>query len=404
MRFRLLTLFFVSVLSVNCFAQIRFDKGYFINNSGETVDCLIRNVAWRNNPTQFQYKLAEEGQIQIAGLESVKEFGILGESKYVKFVGDIDRSSESLSDMSSDFEPSFQKEELFLKVVIEGKASLYEYRDGNLTRYFFGMQNSEISQLVYKSYLTSENRALKNKQYKKQLQEKLTCEGISLNAISELEYDKKELVRLFIDYNDCINAEFNDFSKENDQGIFKYRFKPGFQSASLSLERTGQYQTARQAYKLNFGSEKRLSFGVEIEYVFPFNKNKWSVIIQPTYLSPYKSEKEIEVDNESVTAKYSSIDIPLGIRHYFFLNDVSNIFVSASYVMNTTLGNSKFDFEQSEDLIFKRGANLMFGLGFTYNDKYSLQFDYGFNRELLNYLFYNTKYKTTSIVFGYKIF
>lgn len=404
MRFRLLTLFFVSVLSVNCFAQIRFDKGYFINNSGETVDCLIRNVAWRNNPTQFQYKLAEEGQIQIAGLESVKEFGILGESKYVKFVGDIDRSSESLSDMSYDFEPSFNNEELFLKVVIEGKASLYEYRDGNLTRYFFGMQNSEISQLVYKSYLTADKRALKNKQYKKQLQDDLICKDITLTTISELEYDKKELIKLFVDYNTCVNSEFTDFTKNNNNGAFNISLKPGIQNASVSLERTGQYHSATRPYKLNFGGQQRFSFGVEVEYIFPFNKNKWSFFIEPTYISPYKVEQEVEVDNESLEVKYSSIDIPVGIRYYFFLNDKSKISVDVSYVMNFAVGNSLFDYERSEDLSIKRGANSMVGLGYIYSNKYSIEVRHGFKRQLFNYSFYDSKYKTTSIVFGYKIF
>lgn len=404
MKIRFLALLFASILSSTCFAQIRFEKGYFINNSGETVSCLIKNVAWRNNPTQFQYKLSEEGQIQTADLESIKEFGVLDESKYVKSVGGIDRSSESLSDMSSDYEPSFNNEELFLKVVIDGKASLYEYRDGNLTRYFFGMQNSEISQLVYKSYLTTDKRALKNKQYKKQLQDELKCESITLTTISELEYDKKELAKLFIDYNTCANSELTDFMKKGNKGTLNFIIKPGIQRASISLERTGQYHSATQPYKLNFGGQQRFSFGIEMEYVFPFNKNKWSFFIEPTYLSPYKVEKEVEVDNESLEVKYSSIDLPVGIRHYFFLNDKSKISVDVSYVMNFAVGNSLFDYERSEDLSIKRGANSMVGLGYIYSNKYSIEVRHGFKRQLFNYSFYDSKYKTTSIVFGYKIF
>lgn len=403
MRIRLLSLFFVSVLSSNCLAQIRFEKGYFINTSGETVSCLIKNVAWRNSPIQFQYKLTEEGQIQTAGLESVKEFGILGESKYIRFVGGIDRSSESLSDMSSDYEPSFNNEELFLKVVIEGKASLYEYRDGNLTRYFFGMQNSEISQLVYKSYLTADNRALKNRQYKKQLQDELKCENISLNTISELEYDKNDLAKLFINYNTCANAEFTDFTKKGNKGGFKLSLKPGFQNASLSVQKTVPVFNSPRTSEYDFGSKQRVSFGVEAEYIFPFNKNKWSFFIEPTYLSPLKAEQEI--DNEVVKVTYSSLDIPVGIRHYFFLNNRSKIFASASYVVNFTVSDSTFDFESSSDLFVKTNSNAMFGLGYTYNNKYSLEFRLGLRREVLsNYLYWYSKYKTLSVVFGYNIF
>ncbi|WP_421977719.1 tRNA modification GTPase [Roseivirga seohaensis] len=357
---------------------------------------MIRNVAWRNNPTQFQYKLAEEGQIQIAGLESVKEFGILGESKYVKFVGDIDRSSESLSDMSSDFEPSFQKEELFLKVVIEGKASLYEYRDGNLTRYFFGMQNSEISQLVYKSYLTSENRALKNKQYKKQLQEKLTCEGISLNAISELEYDKKELEPLFINYNTCTNSDFKKFGNKSQRGVYSLAFKPALQSATLLID-----NRQSNSGDADFGSKLGVSLGFGLEYVFPFNKNTWSAFIEPAYQS-FKMEKELAT--QSVDVSYNSIELPVGVRHYFFLNDKSKIFVNGAYVLNFS-GSSKINFESDADLDIKTNGNFMLGLGYSYNGKYNLEFRHGLKREILGgYSFWHSEYKTTSIVFGYKIF
>ena len=69
-------------------------------------------------------------------------------------------------------------------------------------------------------------------------------------------------------------------------------------------------------------------FGVETEFILAFNKNKWGVTIEPTY-QYYKSEKK----PSDVEAKlnYTSVEIPIGIRHYFYLSEKSKIFINASY-------------------------------------------------------------------------
>ena len=43
-------------------AQISYVEGYYINNSNQRVDCLIRNVDGRNNPLEFEYKITEQAE------------------------------------------------------------------------------------------------------------------------------------------------------------------------------------------------------------------------------------------------------------------------------------------------------------------------------------------------------
>lgn len=52
----------------NSFAQIKFEKGYFINETNETKEVLIKNSDWRNTPSQIQYKTSLDGQSQILNL------------------------------------------------------------------------------------------------------------------------------------------------------------------------------------------------------------------------------------------------------------------------------------------------------------------------------------------------
>lgn len=45
-------------------AQINFEKGYFISNDNEKIECLIKSIDWKNNPTEFKYKLNEKQTCQ----------------------------------------------------------------------------------------------------------------------------------------------------------------------------------------------------------------------------------------------------------------------------------------------------------------------------------------------------
>ena len=68
-----LLLLFATIFTINCYSQITYEKGYFINNSDQKVDCLIKNIEWENNPVMFKYKLSENSEPEIASIETVKE-------------------------------------------------------------------------------------------------------------------------------------------------------------------------------------------------------------------------------------------------------------------------------------------------------------------------------------------
>lgn len=78
----------------------------------------------------------------------MKEFGINDVSKYKRFVVNMDKTGGA--DLSFDKEHKNVQETLFLKVLIEGKGSLFFYEGGYFERFFFTVEDSEIEQLVYK--------------------------------------------------------------------------------------------------------------------------------------------------------------------------------------------------------------------------------------------------------------
>jgi len=392
-----LLFFLTAILTISSYSQIIFEKGYYINNSDQKVDCLIKNIDWKNNPTEFEYKLTLNSDKKKATIKTVKEFGIYNISKYLRNKVKIDRSSKELNKLSDDKNPILKEEELFLKVLIEGKASLYSFEYGNLNRYFYRKDSSKIEQLIFKNYLTPYNKVAKNNRYKQQLWNDLKCSTFTMDKAMNIAYNKDELVSFFVEFNECGSQAFVNFEEKQKMDLFNLNIRPGFNNSSLSIQ-----NNLSNISDTDFDNKLGFRFGIEAEFLMPFNKNKWAILIEPTY-QYFKSEQELATQN--VKVDYKSIEIPVGIRHYFFLNENSKIFINGSLIFDFS-SNSVIDFELASDLEISTENNLAFGLGYKHNDRYSLELRYQTSREVLsnNYISWSSNYDTLSVIFGYSLF
>lgn len=409
MKKPILVLVLTFLFTFNCYSQIVFEDGYFIDPTNKKTNCLIENLDWKNTPLNFRYKLPGSEEIITADLKAIKEFAITGESKYIRTTVKIDRSSKFITEMSTEKDPVYKDETLLLKVLIEGKASLYMYDEGSLTRFFYKINDNEIKQLVYKSYLVNDNSSIaKNNYFREQLFIDLKCENILQREYENLNYDRRSLLKLFIKYNKCSDTNFTEFEKKEKKDLFNLNVRPRLNNSTLSIS-----SSTIDFYNFNFDPKTSFGIGLEAEFILPFNKNKWSLIIEPTY-QYYKAEKTKEttaLQGGEATAKadYKSIELPIGFRHYFFLKNNSKIFINASYLMDFAL-NSKIEFvrkdgSQLSSLDIKSGSTIALGVGGKLHDKYSIEFRYLIGRNIRKENIYiDSSYATASLILGYSFF
>jgi len=406
MKKQILFLALTMILSVKSFSQIIFESGYFINVSNQRIECLIKNIDWKSNPSKFEFMLLQDTIVQIGTIETVKEFGIIDVSKYIRSTVKMDRSSDEINKMSSERNPDFKEEHLFLKVLIEGSASLYLYENGSLKRFFYNLDDSEIKQLVYKRYLL-DNQIVRNNYFKQQLFRDLKCQTIFLNNVENLKYTKGHLERFFIKYNECAGSNYINHISKKKKDMFNLSFRPGLNYSTFALK------NSVLSRDVDFESKPNYRFGIEAEFILPFNKNKWSIIIEPTY-QYFNSEKKNKVNNisgGSIVSRinYQSIELPIGIRHYFFFNDKSKIFVDISYLFDYSFDSfiefTRIDGSLLGSIEVWSRRNLALGTGYKYNNKYSLVMRYQTGRDLVgDELAWNSWYKTFSVIFGYSLF
>jgi len=133
--------------------------------------------------------------------------------------------------------------------------------------------------------------------------------------------------------------------------------------------------------------------------ILPFNKSKWSIFIEPTYKN-YQAEQE-EPD-QVVVVDYESIEIPIGLRHYFFLNDNSKLFLNAAVVIDLER-DSMILLELSNDVEITTAANLAFGLGYKFNNRYSVELRGQTDRNAANSI-WDYHYQAFSFIVGYSFF
>lgn len=369
-------------LSFSSIAQIRYEEGYFIDNNNTKTTCLIRHVDWLNTPSEFNYKLNTDGEVMTAGLSGVKEFGVSG-VKFIYARVAIDTSRQDLKNLSLNRHPEWSKRQLFLKVIVDGKADLYSYRSPDLSKFFYSVDSSSIEQLTYKQFLQGTNDIKTNQTYLQQLKNHVSCGDISDARLKKVRYDQSSLERYFIDFNICHGGKVAERSTKH---IVHFSVTPGIDFSRFGIVNDN-------GFKMEYNKGTTFRLGVTGEYVLPFNSGKWAIVVEPTYQS-YKSGIDVE---------YTSIEFPMGPRHNFFLDKNSRLFVNALLITDIPIN---YEVKWSQARTYKaKLLSLSFGggLGFSHK-KFSIEARQYFSRSILddsNSLFF--VYKKFSLILGYKI-
>ncbi|UKB83043.1 PorT family protein [Chryseobacterium sp. MEBOG06] len=398
------------------YAQVKFEKGYIIDQNNVKKEVLIKNKGWVSNPDNFVFKTDENSAEDKGTPSTIKEFGIYNDSKYVTYNGNIDYSSDDISSFSNTKEPKFVKSSVFLKELVAGNKNLYTYK-GHITRYFYSESDSTIQPLIYKKYFFNGNssQVATNEQYLDQLKTIFADNTNAQSLVNKTQYTASSLTKIFKTY----NGENSDGStaQNSDQSFTETKKKPKF---NLSIRPGINFYAPlelKESYRNpGFPSKSNFRIGVEAELVLPFNKNKWSVILEPTYAQYTNKKTTIRTDDNLYNMtmdSYSFISIPVGIRYSMFLNEKSKIFVNvATNVLNVRTSSSASIDVDYDNAVFDKIAlastqsfrGMSLGAGFNYHNKFSVEARFSSSTNILYKDLPHADLKSFSLILGYNIF
>jgi hypothetical protein len=410
MKKRLLTTLFF-VFSLNFYAQINYEKSYFIDNEGIKTECFIKNKDKNDNPTNFEYKLSpDDTQVSTADITTVKEFKIGTVLKFERATVNVDTSSVNLNTLNLNREPEWKKLTVFLKTLVDSETSLFEYKNGNMTRFFYRTGSNATEQLVYRKYIIDADLSTNlgvNNDFQKQLWQNVNCGNISIDNTLKLKYVRKDLIKYFVDYNACKNNAIVDFGNKLEKGSVNIKVLAGVTASTLSLS------NSLVDINADFDSKMNVTFGAEFEWFLPINRNKWSLFLAPSYNS-YENSTTVTINNtgpfssdtviQNWNASLSHLDLAVGFRYYMYLNANSKIFIGGSYIIANVLDSDIHNENRSYQTEAKFQGRIGYGIGYSFKNKFNIELKYSSTNIYDNYIYYDSKYSSTSLVLGYTIF
>lgn len=358
--------------------QISFEKGYFTYSDGKRVECEIKNKDWRNNPSEFEYRIGDS--VSIMPVEKLAEFAIYEKLKYKVATVRIDMSPVALTALSRQRNPEFQTKTLALKVLVEGPATLYMHENQNAIRFFYSANEGEIRQLVYKMYHSSTGKVLKNNEYQQELLTKVACANVAEDEIKKVAYKRNDLELYFTRYNACLGKPGTTLRTMQDshQSFF---VKP---TAGIGI--TAMRYTYSKVYdELVMKNGFTYRVGAEVEMVLPFNNNKWSLVADLYYQASKNTGQFENPSKGRFTANYSCVELAFGPRYYHVLSDENRIFLNAM-IMASKPVTLKLDYESdisipqyTPSMLVK--TNVVIGAGFSHR-KLNVELRYALPKEI----------------------
>lgn len=402
-RFFLFLMLFNSIVALS---QENDQRGYYIDEQNNRFDVFFKYIDVLNEGF-LEVKTSESDKYSKLDVRTIKEYGIGSEFKFVRATVKADVSSHQVS-LSKD--PKWETKTVFLNTLLEGKASLYSYYNGNVTQFFFISEGKPLEQLVYKKYHLSEVDPIKeNTYFKNQIFESLKCNDITIDAVNLLKYNKSSLLSIFEKYSACSSVDAITFSNATSRkSKILLKAYAGVYSSSFKTEISGRESEA--------ANEIMPALGIEVALKLP--NEKLEFFLRAEY-EKYDGTTLMKRQQTASVAynylKYDSgfINFGFGPRYNFLIKDNSNFFVDASVNVNIPLDDVEYTLAYPETpgsgesktiLAASESVNLNIGIGYNFNKKMGLDLRMDTNSNMLgNIVFVNAKHSRIGLNFRYTI-
>lgn len=191
------------LLPACAFGQQNYQPAKVTTLAGDTLRGFINYRGWDRNPRVVSFKPDLQAPEQLFHPLDIKEFSVSNE-RYAGAKVKVEDSPQDLDKLSTTATPSYRADTVFLRALIAGPKSLYQYKMTNASRtYFYIQQGSSFDLLVYKRYKQpGDGPAVvqSNNTYQDQLSLYLADCPTMERRLKGARYVASSLQRLFADY------------------------------------------------------------------------------------------------------------------------------------------------------------------------------------------------------------
>lgn len=390
------------------YSQTKEVKGYIITANNQKLEGSFKTDNWLNTPDLIAFQTEKDEKYRTYSPVDIKGFGLLDGNRYLSAEVEIQTSADNARELNYSKVPQFETKTLFLKQLLNGSLSIFEYSSSKRVQFFIQNQEGVFTTLVYKRYYVEQNVVAVNDYYKQQLFNIFSsCEEIK-GKLANVGYKRKELVRLVSSFNKCLDSDYEDLTANNTkENPVDFHLTPmiGFQSSSLTFQ-----ERTRDDLNPEFDGISALRFGVEGEIVV--KTIHLGVFLGLAFDSAIEENISISTPPEVTTIDSQTVDLQLqtsqfyfGIRYYIPVSELVKIHFHAGLAQDR-LQEFVLDYEFSEDLDDDRASSSTFFGGGVQIGRFTVEARFSPNKDLFveNAFDYETDYSTLNVMLGYKFF
>ncbi|MGE5423870.1 MAG: hypothetical protein ACM3N9_00820 [Syntrophothermus sp.] len=394
-------------------AQTKFEKGYFIGNDGNRVECLIRNVSWRYNPSDFTYQVNDTAQPKTLSTGDVLEFGLDGGNRFISREVMADLSSDDESNLDNKKDPAWMKVHYFLSILVEGKANLYKYVSPAMTRFFYSKEDLPLQQLVYKKYRPYDDKDFigTNLFFRQQLWNNANNGKLTVKQLEQVNYEERDLVTFFTAYNLENGGNNKLITKKRDKVGFHLDIDPGVSFSNVTVQATSTGFIDENSPDWVFDTKAGFRIGINFEIVIPYTNRKVIWMFEPNYKYYYGNCAGTNIPIPMV-ANINLIEIPTGVRYYAFLNKNLSVFgnVLVTLPFMTFAPGSDVNFKDYPEAGYHPRGGLSVGGGVMWK-RFGAECRYNLRRKSVSHYEGNlssydllSKYKSLELMVSFRLF
>lgn len=343
-------------------AQSIYEAGYFIDNNGKKTECLIKKLAWKSNPTEFQWKKTISSSAKTEVIEDIKEFAVGEEYRFKRYILQFDLNGDTVGKSSKSKDPNLKYEKIFLRTILKSKTTLFQYSKNNVHRFFYTDPNTVYPELlIYKVFYTPDESKKpgekiipqENNTYQEQLKKYINCDN---QDVTKLSYTQSDLKRYFKKYNECKGntIEYSIRKKINQTRIGLV--------AAIDLSSFTHNSIVGSAGNVNYDNAFVPRYGIFIETFIPFSKVDLSFFLESTYKAFTIDGRDLEIANSEFDLDYKSLNIAVGPRFHIYLSPKFELFLEGGITVDFNIGTEASEFEENE--IENTTTDFFYGGGF----------------------------------------
>ncbi|MCG8326176.1 MAG: PorT family protein [Chitinophagales bacterium] len=389
-----LSALFVVVLYVPSIAQKDYKPAYIVTSVNDTIDGYINYQNWKRNPRKIRFKKAENSKAQAYGIDQLLAFEVGGDV-YQKYIINTEASSLAIDYLDTKKEPLLRKDTGFVRAILLGEKSLYEYIDRGDKTNFYIEEADTLTLLGYKKYREEgpmgENFIKENNSYKGQLAYYFRdCFDLQ-PKINKTTYKLNSLKSLFTEYYKC-SGDTPSFKGKTGKVSIGSGILLGISRTELNF--SSSYGNSILT-ELDYDPSTNIAIGCFVNFVLPRANKKWSIVNELLYHS-------FAMQEENTSFDFAYLKLNNLLRYSYPVNENLRFHINAG-ISNGIAIKSDYDIAPfSTPLQRKHEQSYVFGIGTKYKN-WSIDARYERGNGMSEAVIYKSEVSRLYCIIGYQL-